>query len=399
MARLLSTCAKIVYRSFRRFEKQFDRINRVVGPIFVSIACIAIGGCAFAFFDVVFPHVFLQPGTSWTFTLAGTAWCAYLVVMFSFHYYKAITTPPGNPLAPAPASFRPWTSFVPAALCAPRLASSSSARSTASLSRHERAVREIQLAQEKQSRTNPATHAEMPTVAPSQATRAERYARECKKCPPTLTGHQPPKPERTHHCSVCKTCVLKFDHHCPWIKGCVGLHNERYFFLFLWYFSIACFFAAGWGFVPTWRAVAFIQYPDYDHRTPRAAMLGMELLSGVMGLAVFVMACAQLKLVLENETSVESSDNNWYRKIAKSRNRIFKNPYDLGWRENLKDFFNIGQGPDRHHWITVFLPVSIPPACDGRNWHKRENWKETSMSFEDELTDEEEMSSDEDDES
>lgn len=38
-------------------------------------------------------------------------------------------------------------------------------------------------------------------------------------------------------------------------------------------------------------------------------MLGMELLSGVMGLAVFVMACAQLKLVLENETSVESSDN------------------------------------------------------------------------------------------
>ena len=38
-------------------------------------------------------------------------------------------------------------------------------------------------------------------------------------------------------------------------------------------------------------------------------MLGMELLSAVMGLAVFVMACAQLKLVLENETSVESSDN------------------------------------------------------------------------------------------
>ena len=85
MARLLSTCAKIVYRSFRRFEKQFDRINRVVGPIFVSIACIAIGGCAFAFFDVVFPHVFLQPDTSWTYILAGTAWCAYLVVMFSFH--------------------------------------------------------------------------------------------------------------------------------------------------------------------------------------------------------------------------------------------------------------------------------------------------------------------------
>lgn len=35
----------------------------------------------------------------------------------------------------------------------------------------------------------------------------------------------------------------------------------------------------------------------------------MELLSSVMGLAVFVMACAQLKLVIQNETSVETSDN------------------------------------------------------------------------------------------
>jgi len=38
-------------------------------------------------------------------------------------------------------------------------------------------------------------------------------------------------------------------------------------------------------------------------------VLGMELLCGVMGLAVFVMACAQLKLVVQNETSVETSDN------------------------------------------------------------------------------------------
>jgi palmitoyltransferase len=44
------------------------------------------------------------------------------------------------------------------------------------------------------------------------------------------------------------------------------------------------------------------------------------------------------------------------------------------------------------------LPVSIPPTSDGWNWRKRENWKDTGMSFEDELTDEEEMSSDEEDE-
>ena len=29
----------------------------------------------------------------------------------------------------------------------------------------------------------------------------------CKKC-------FKPKPPRTHHCSICNTCVLKMDHHC-----------------------------------------------------------------------------------------------------------------------------------------------------------------------------------------
>jgi hypothetical protein len=85
MPRLLSTCSKIVYKSFRRFEKSFDRINRIVGPVFVSIAVLAIGGCAFAFFDVVFPEEFLGEETSWAYSIFGTLWCGYLVAMFTFH--------------------------------------------------------------------------------------------------------------------------------------------------------------------------------------------------------------------------------------------------------------------------------------------------------------------------
>ncbi len=50
----------------------------------------------------------------------------------------------------------------------------------------------------------------------------------------------PPKPERAHHCRACKTCTLKFDHHCPWLNQCVGLGNERYFVLFMAWLSFGC---------------------------------------------------------------------------------------------------------------------------------------------------------------
>ena len=49
-----------------------------------------------------------------------------------------------------------------------------------------------------------------------------RYCKHCKLI----------KPLRTHHCSLCGSCVMKMDHHCPWINNCVGQNNHRYFLLF-----------------------------------------------------------------------------------------------------------------------------------------------------------------------
>merc|ERR1712126_409772 len=51
------------------------------------------------------------------------------------------------------------------------------------------------------------------------------------------------RPPRAHHCRVCKRCVRRMDHHCPWINNCVGEWNQKYFIQSLVYvgmISIAC---------------------------------------------------------------------------------------------------------------------------------------------------------------
>lgn len=39
-------------------------------------------------------------------------------------------------------------------------------------------------------------------------------------------------------------CVMKMDHHCPWINNCVGHFNHKAFTLFLFFVPIGCTHAA-----------------------------------------------------------------------------------------------------------------------------------------------------------
>jgi hypothetical protein len=76
---------------------------------------------------------------------------------------------------------------------------------------------------------------EMAAVRQRSLQGAVRY---CEPC-------QCVKPDRAHHCSVCGHCVLKMDHHCPWVNNCVGFANYKFFYLFLSYAYAYCLILIG----------------------------------------------------------------------------------------------------------------------------------------------------------
>ncbi|KAG2175586.1 hypothetical protein INT43_001233 [Umbelopsis isabellina] len=106
------------------------------------------------------------------------------------------------------------------------------------------------------------------------------------------------KPDRTHHCSICDECVLKMDHHCPWVNGCVGYNNYKFFIQFLCYTSAA----SCWMLITT--AIAFAKYGRMD--TFDGFTIVALVISGILTFLVGAFTCAHLGLVTLGRTTIEN---------------------------------------------------------------------------------------------
>uniref|UniRef100_A0A0B7A3E4 Palmitoyltransferase n=1 Tax=Arion vulgaris TaxID=1028688 RepID=A0A0B7A3E4_9EUPU len=174
-----------------------------------------------------------------------------------------------------------------------------------------------------------------------------KHLQYCESC----EGYKTP---RSHHCRKCGRCVMKMDHHCPWINTCCGHFNHANFCWFLLFAPIGCVHALFIIIPSIYRALHFHYF---YHRRPDEPLVYLGVIGFIttmfaVGLAIGVIIAVgmlfyiQIRSVLKNESGIES----WIVDKALDRDREedegeFVYPYNLGWKKNLKQVFTFTGKP------------------------------------------------------
>ncbi|XP_078400712.1 palmitoyltransferase ZDHHC7 [Cetorhinus maximus] len=154
------------------------------------------------------------------------------------------------------------------------------------------------------------------------------------------------KPERAHHCSICKRCIRKMDHHCPWVNNCVGENNQKFFVLFTMYIALISVHALILCCVQFFFCIRE-QWSECSGFSPPVTVILIIFLclEGVLFLTfTSVMFGTQLHSICNDETEIERLKNEkptWERKLR--------------W-EGMKNVFG---GQPSFLWINPFSGIRI----------------------------------------
>lgn len=201
-----------------------------------------------------------------------------------------------------------------------------------------------------------------PTGLSIQETKRSGDRRHCKWCAKY-------KPDRCHHCRVCRTCILRMDHHCPWIYNCVGFRNHKFFFLLLFYSAIACHLIIWSMFGNLKTAIA----PTTSFNDMFIVLFG-ETLAALFGFMVTCFFFFHIYLMLKSMTTIEFCEK------SQKRTAYDATAYDRGIYGNTRAV--LGDNP----WLWL-LPCSLPSgdglayiteeapllSKDGGGIHKKED--------------------------
>ncbi|KAK2166335.1 hypothetical protein LSH36_40g19028 [Paralvinella palmiformis] len=159
---------------------------------------------------------------------------------------------------------------------------------------------------------------------------AIRYCDKCKCI----------KPDRAHHCSVCGKCILKMDHHCPWINNCVCFNTYKYFVLFLGYSLLYCIYVAATSlqyFIKFWVGSTHKGMGDFH-------VLFLFFATVMFAISITSLLSYHMFLTFVNRSTLESF------RAPIFRSGPDKDGFNLGKMGNFMEIF----GDDRRYWL---LPI------------------------------------------
>ncbi|KAI5933705.1 palmitoyltransferase ZDHHC15 isoform X1 [Manis javanica] len=158
------------------------------------------------------------------------------------------------------------------------------------------------------------------------------------------------KPDRCHHCSVCAMCVLKMDHHCPWVNNCIGFSNYKFFLQFLAYSVLYCLYIATTVFsyfIKYWRG----ELPSVRSKFHVLFLLFVACMFFVSLVILFGYHCW---LVSRNKTTLEAFCTPVFTSGP------VKNGFNLGFIKNIQQVF----GDNKKFWL---IPIGSSPG-DGHSF-------------------------------
>ncbi|XP_053962213.1 probable palmitoyltransferase ZDHHC24 [Anastrepha ludens] len=170
-------------------------------------------------------------------------------------------------------------------------------------------------------------------------------------------------PPRSHHCKVCRKCILKCDHHCVFTGCCIGHYNVRYFALFLVYM----FFGSLLSFLYLSFYLFWIHANTFRHILSLYKMLCpvLMLVSGsrldnfslvFYNLNIIALVISSILMVYHGIPLIKGGT---------SYERRFNYPYRKDLRSNLCAIF----GKRMYSvWISPFISSEL--LNDGVNWEE-----------------------------
>ncbi|KAH8926534.1 zf-DHHC-domain-containing protein [Atractiella rhizophila] len=183
------------------------------------------------------------------------------------------------------------------------------------------------------------------------------WNRYCSKCGIV-------KPYRAHHDRHTGTCVLKYDHFCPWIGHCVGARNHKFFLNFCAWAAVFCSFV----FLSTLLLVAIPYHKSIPSNTSRRVDPQTIVIIGlgfVFGLFTVGLTITHAWMIGHNMSTVEHIG------IANMKERED--------RKIVEVFGLIGKWKEKREVRTQWTEQMGHLYTTGNIWFveggRRENWK------------------------